>query len=94
MLPNGKILHTNRNGLLRLTDQTSGITKVVNTFSVFVGPEEGLQTVTLDPDFKTNKWVYVYYSPQWVQNAQGQATNAIPARHDPSRRKARRSIPP
>ncbi|HEY6887203.1 MAG TPA: PQQ-dependent sugar dehydrogenase [Solirubrobacter sp.] len=83
VMPSGKVLFTTRQGDLRLTDPKTGITKTANTFNVYGpndgAPEEGLQTATLDPDFATNKWVYVYYSPQWKFDANGNPTNAIPA---------------
>lgn len=63
VLPDNRVLHTARNGDVRLTDPGTGVTKVVNHVDVYQNSEMGLQTVTLDPDFATNKWVYLYYSP-------------------------------
>lgn len=63
VLPDSRVLHTARNGDLRLTDPGTGVTKVVNHVDVYQNSEMGLQTVTLDPDFAANKWVYLYYSP-------------------------------
>ena len=64
VLPDGRVLHTQRAGALRLTTPASGVTEVVNQFNVYTAGEQGLLTVALDPDFATNQWVYVYYSPR------------------------------
>ena len=64
VLPDGRVLHTQRAGALRLTTPASGVTEVVNQFNVYTAGEQGLLTVALDPDFATNQWVYVYYAPR------------------------------
>ncbi|MEW1719337.1 PQQ-dependent sugar dehydrogenase [Streptomyces sp. NPDC093109] len=78
VLPDSRVLHTARNGDLRLTDPGSGVTKVVNTIDVYANSENGLQTVTLDPDFETNQWVYLYYSPK-LDTPAGSAPLQLPA---------------
>ncbi|GGO18454.1 PQQ-dependent sugar dehydrogenase [Micromonospora parathelypteridis] len=62
VLPNRSVLHTARNGVLRVTD-VAGNTKVSGTLSVYTHDEEGLQGVAVDPNFATNRWIYLYYSP-------------------------------
>ena len=62
-MPDLKVLHTARNGQIRLTDPAAGTTKVVNSFDVYTSGEQGMQTVSLDPDFANNRWVYLYYAP-------------------------------
>ncbi|MEV4826327.1 PQQ-dependent sugar dehydrogenase [Micromonospora sp. NPDC049274] len=62
VLPNRSVLHTARNGVLRVTD-VAGNTKVSATLSVYTHDEEGLQGVAVDPNFATNRWIYLYYSP-------------------------------
>ena len=57
VMPDSKVLHTARNGDVRLTDPATGVTKVVNTIPVYANSEDGLQTVALDPDFEENNWV-------------------------------------
>ena len=49
---------------MRLTDPAQGTTTVVNTIDVYANSEDGLQTITLDPDFEDNGWVYLYYAPR------------------------------
>ncbi|WP_422770379.1 ThuA domain-containing protein [Plantactinospora sp. WMMC1484] len=63
VLPDGRVLHNTRGGQVRLYDPTSGASPVINTIPVYSHDEDGLQTVSIDPDFATNKWVYLYYSP-------------------------------
>jgi cytochrome c len=62
VLPDKGVLHTSRDGFVRYTD-ASGATKVAATIPVYSHDEDGLQAITLDPSFRTNRWVYVYYAP-------------------------------
>ncbi len=78
VLPDGRVLHTQRAGALRLTTPASGVTEVVNQFNVYTAGEQGLLTVALDPDFATNQWVYVYYSPR-LDTPGGNAPGTLPA---------------
>jgi glucose/arabinose dehydrogenase len=90
VLPDGRVLHTARNGVVRLTTPDTGVTKVAGTFDVYNNSEDGLQTVTLDPDFATNHWVYVYYAPRVMTSPYpattptGSAPNTLPAGADAS----------
>ncbi|MEJ3750838.1 ThuA domain-containing protein [Actinomycetes bacterium KLBMP 9797] len=63
VLPNRGVLHTSRDGTIRYTDP-AGNTKVALTIPVYTHDEEGLQSIKVDPNFATNRWVYVYYSPR------------------------------
>jgi glucose/arabinose dehydrogenase len=62
VLPDRSVLHTARNGTLRRTD-AAGTTSVVATLSVYSHDEEGLQGVGVDPNFASNRWIYLYYAP-------------------------------
>jgi glucose/arabinose dehydrogenase len=96
LLPGNKVLHTARNGDLRMTDPATGITRIINKIDVYANSEDGLQTVAVDPDFDANKWVYLYYAPRVMsgnaQNGQpyptttptGSAPNVLPAGQDAS----------
>ncbi|MEV1288799.1 ThuA domain-containing protein [Micromonospora sp. NPDC049679] len=64
VLPDGRVLHNTRGGEVRLYDPKSGASPIINTLPVYQHDEDGLQSVTLDPDFATNKWVYLYYAPK------------------------------
>ncbi|MBP2328213.1 glucose/arabinose dehydrogenase [Kibdelosporangium banguiense] len=62
VLPDRSVLHTARNGTLRRTD-AAGNTKVIGTLQVYSHDEEGLQGIGADPNFATNRYIYLYYSP-------------------------------
>ncbi|WP_214110636.1 PQQ-dependent sugar dehydrogenase [Acrocarpospora catenulata] len=90
VLPDRRVLHTARNGDVRLTDPATGVTKIVNTIPVYSNSEDGLQTVAIDPDFAENKWVYIYYAPRTMTapypatTPTGSAPNSLPAGADES----------
>ncbi|MER5627694.1 PQQ-dependent sugar dehydrogenase [Streptosporangium sp. NPDC002544] len=90
VLPDRRVLHTARNGDIRLTDGDTGITKVINTIPVYANSEDGLQTIAIDPGFAQNKWVYVYYAPKTMTapypetTPTGSAPNSLPAGADES----------
>lgn len=65
ILPSRKILFIEREGNLKLFDPETNATKVLHTFSVSTegNYEDGMLGITIDPDFKTNNWIYIYYSP-------------------------------
>ncbi|KAB8171015.1 carbohydrate-binding protein [Streptomyces sp. 3MP-14] len=62
VLPDTSVLHTSRDGTLRITD-ANGSTKVAGQVPVYSHDEEGLQGVGVDPDFEQNRFVYLYYAP-------------------------------
>ncbi|HET6859176.1 MAG TPA: PQQ-dependent sugar dehydrogenase, partial [Streptomyces sp.] len=63
VLPDRSVLHTARDGTLRLTD-AAGTTKTAGKLDVYTHDEEGLQGVAADPGFAANRFVYLYYSPK------------------------------
>ncbi|MFG1703305.1 PQQ-dependent sugar dehydrogenase [Nonomuraea sp. M3C6] len=88
VLPDRRVLHTARNGDIRLTDPATGVTKIINTVPVYNNSEDGLQTVSLDPGFDENKWVYLYYAPRTMTapypetTPTGSAPESLPAGAD------------
>ncbi|WP_426497324.1 PQQ-dependent sugar dehydrogenase [Streptomyces sp. D54] len=62
VLPDRSVLHTARDGTVRLTD-AAGATKTAGKLAVYTHDEEGLQGIAVDPGFSTNRFVYLYYSP-------------------------------
>lgn len=64
ILPDNRIVHTARNGEVRLTDPATGVTRIVNEVDVYANSEDGLQGIALDPDFADNGWVYLVYAPR------------------------------
>ena len=63
VLPNRSVVHTARDGTVRVTD-VNGNTKVAGKLPVYTHDEEGLQGVAVDPDFATNRYIWLYYSPR------------------------------
>ncbi|MGY4961750.1 PQQ-dependent sugar dehydrogenase [Streptomyces sp. 900105245] len=62
VLPDRSVLHTSRDGELRLTD-AAGNTRLAGKLDVYAHDEEGLQGVGVDPDFTHNRFIYLYYAP-------------------------------
>ncbi|SFT33150.1 Glucose/arabinose dehydrogenase, beta-propeller fold [Actinopolyspora lacussalsi subsp. righensis] len=62
VLPNGDVLHSERQGTLYYTT-ASGNTEVAGDIPVYTHDEEGLQSLAIDPNFERNRWVYLYYAP-------------------------------
>lgn len=63
VLPDRRVLHTNRQGQLRLFDPETVTTRVITSLPVYQFSEDGMQGIALDPDFAENGWVYIYYAP-------------------------------
>ncbi|MFJ7898167.1 PQQ-dependent sugar dehydrogenase [Streptomyces anthocyanicus] len=63
VLPDRSVLHTSRDGTLRITD-AAGTTTVAGKLDVYSHDEEGLQGVAADPGFSSNRYVYLYYAPK------------------------------
>ncbi|GGK89141.1 glycosyl hydrolase [Sphaerisporangium melleum] len=63
VLPNRSVVHTARDGTVRVTD-AAGNTKVAGRLDVYTHDEEGLQGVAADPSFATNRYIWLYYSPK------------------------------
>ncbi|MET8051608.1 PQQ-dependent sugar dehydrogenase [Streptosporangium sp. NPDC005286] len=62
VLPDRSVLHTARDGTIRITD-AAGTTKVSGKIPVYFNDEEGMQGVGIDPGFSSNRFVYLYYAP-------------------------------
>ncbi|MFI5932339.1 PQQ-dependent sugar dehydrogenase [Actinoplanes sp. NPDC051494] len=63
VLPDKRVLHTERKGEVRVNDPKTGQNVLAATIPVYQHDEEGVQGIAIDPNFASNKWVYVYYSP-------------------------------
>ncbi|MEU6062735.1 PQQ-dependent sugar dehydrogenase [Streptomyces sp. NPDC047097] len=84
VLPDRSVLHTSRDGTLRLTD-AAGSTKVSGKLDVYSHDEEGLQGVGVDPGFAANRQVFLYYAPKLTTpagDAPGDGTAADFAPYD------------
>lgn len=63
VLDNGKVLFTERKGLMKMYDPKKKSVKVVADLNVFTGNEYGLMGLNIDPKYNQNHWIYAYYSP-------------------------------
>jgi cytochrome c len=63
VLPDLRVLHTARTGQVRINNPRTGLNTLAADVPIYQHDEEGLQGVAVDPDFRRNSWVYLYYSP-------------------------------
>jgi cytochrome c len=75
VLPDGRVLHTTRDGNVWLHGGASE-KALAASIPVYTHDEEGLQGIAVDPEFSTNGWVYVYYSPPLDSLVDDPATEA------------------
>ncbi|MEE6260404.1 ThuA domain-containing protein [Plantactinospora sonchi] len=61
--PDGRVFYVERDGRVQIVKPDTGTTVTAIDLDVFTGNEDGLIGIRLDPDFATNKWVYLYYAP-------------------------------
>ncbi len=71
ILPNGNVIFIERYGAIKMYDKALQETRVIDSIAVstkYTDPdgkisegEDGLLGVSLDPDFKTNGWMYFYH---------------------------------
>ena len=62
-IPGQGILFVERRGMVKLYEFETLQTKTVGQIDVFYGNEDGLLGVAIDPNFKENNWIYLFYSP-------------------------------
>ncbi|HEV2779295.1 MAG TPA: ThuA domain-containing protein [Actinophytocola sp.] len=62
VLPDRRVLHTGRDGEVWLTTPAA-TTTLAARIPVYNHDEDGLQGIAIDPNFATNRWVYLYYAP-------------------------------
>ncbi|MBA2945649.1 PKD domain-containing protein [Streptomyces himalayensis] len=63
VLPDGRVLHTSRDGRVFLSEEGVG-TAGAARIPVYKHDEEGLQGIAVPPDFAQSRWVYLMYAPQ------------------------------
>lgn len=59
----GKVYFTELAGNLSVFDTKTNKLKLIHRFPLTMKGGTGLIGITLDPDFDTNRWMYLYYSP-------------------------------
>ncbi|GAA2092910.1 PQQ-dependent sugar dehydrogenase [Actinomadura alba] len=62
VLPDRSVVHTARDGTIRVTD-AAGTTRVAGRVPVYFNDEEGMQGIGIDPGFATNRFIYLFYAP-------------------------------
>lgn len=60
------MFYIERAGNLKLRDNETGLISNAGSLSVDSGREDGLIGIVLDPNFATNSWLYLFYSPTGV----------------------------
>ncbi|MEV4141367.1 ThuA domain-containing protein [Dactylosporangium sp. NPDC049742] len=91
VLPDGRVVQTDRRGGIRLHDPATNTTHVLAQIPVYMASEDGMYGPAIDNDFANNHWVYVYYSPltqeapypQTTPTANSPTTGADPSVWDP-----------
>jgi len=68
--PDGRVVFIERGGAVKIYNPALGATSVAGQLSVYAGGEHGLLGLALDPDFQTNHWVYLFWSPSGVASDQ------------------------
>ncbi|MEU4369215.1 ThuA domain-containing protein [Micromonospora chersina] len=63
VLPDGRVLQTDRRGGVRLHNPETNQTTVLAQIPVYTNSEDGMYGPAVDRDFATNRWVYLYYAP-------------------------------
>ncbi|WP_299924526.1 ThuA domain-containing protein [uncultured Nocardioides sp.] len=58
----GRVFYVDRNGDVKIILPNGNVVTAGN-IPVYTGQEFGMLGLALDPDFATNNWVYLYYSP-------------------------------
>lgn len=62
ILPDGRIIFLERKGAVKMYNPKNDSIYVINNFNVNTKFEDGMLGLAHDPDFVTNKWLYIYYS--------------------------------
>src|SRR5688572_17742724 len=60
--PDGTVYYIELAGRVKMYDPVARSVRTIGTIPVHRGNENGLLGITLDPDFETNRWLYLFYS--------------------------------
>ncbi len=64
VLADGSVIIIERQGAIKKWDASEATMKTVGKLEIFNESEQGLVGMTLDPNFSTNHWLYLYYAPK------------------------------
>lgn len=59
----GRVFIIERMGIVKLYNPENKSTKIIARLKVDLGHEDGLLGLTIDPNFDTNNWIYLLYTP-------------------------------
>ena len=59
----GDVYYVELGGTVKHYNRATGAVRTIHTIQVHRGNENGLLGITLDPDFETNRFLYLFYSP-------------------------------
>ncbi|GAA3310102.1 hypothetical protein GCM10020295_76290 [Streptomyces cinereospinus] len=59
----GRVFYAEYGGRVKIHKPGTGDVLTAATLDVYTGGEDGLTGLALDPDFATNRWIYLMYSP-------------------------------
>jgi glucose/arabinose dehydrogenase/type 1 glutamine amidotransferase len=82
VLPDRRVLHTSRDGRVFLTTPGAS-TSLAARVPVYNHDEDGLQGIAIDPNFATNRWVYLIYAPPLDTPAGNAPETGTPADFEP-----------
>ncbi|WP_061295416.1 ThuA domain-containing protein [Herbidospora cretacea] len=66
--PDKTVFYASRAGQLKTINPSNGQIATAHTLSVYTGGEDGLVGLALDPNFASNRYIYLYYSPTGSQS--------------------------
>ena len=75
VLDDQRVLFAERKGALKLYNPKTKKVSVIKNLPVYTKFEYGLMGLNIDPNFKQNKWLYLFYSP--VANAAGDTAQRL-----------------
>jgi glucose/arabinose dehydrogenase/type 1 glutamine amidotransferase len=61
--PDGRVFFVEIAGAVKIYNPATNSVSVAGQLSTFNQSEQGLLGITLDPDFETNNWVFLFWSP-------------------------------
>lgn len=61
--PDGRVFYIERSGSVKIFKPENNQVTGAGVIPVATEFEDGLLGITLDPDFETNQWIYLFYSP-------------------------------
>jgi cytochrome c len=89
VLPDRRVIQTDRRGGVRLHDPVTNSTTVLAQIPVYTVNEDGMYGPAVDNDFEDNHWVYLYYSPQPSWTSSSPTAASSPRRRPRLRRRIR-----